>query len=212
MERRRGSRAAPCVHLRWACPNNHTYILALIRTHPISTGLITLSMQFRCDTLTQQYLIDTSSGLTIATKHQGSCLCWHCLSRPLKAKASVDSAMHNWSSLSHNTTNQPFKCLSMIRQREGTQRGSGTKAGEWKRGKLMEMELGETVELWSRAPLGDSSKSWTAAGKVHVCVSVGVCVCVCVRACVCMRVCVCAANSEQKTFFVALSENKRIQK
>lgn len=28
----------------------------------------------------------------------------------------------------------------------------------------------------------------------------------------CVRGCVCAANSEQKTFFVALSDNKRIQK
>lgn len=36
------------------------------------------------------------------------------------------------------------------------------------------------------------------------------CMCVCV--CLCMHVSVCAANSEQKTFFVALSNNKRIQK
>ena len=52
--------------------------------------------------------------------------------------------MHNWSSLSYNTTNQPFKCLSMIRQREGTQRGKRDKdrggSGEWESGKLMEME------------------------------------------------------------------------
>lgn len=80
------TRLQSCSHLRWACPNNHTYILALLCSHPFSTGLITFSLQFRCGTLTKQYLIDTSSGLTIATKHQGSCFCWHCLSQPLKAK------------------------------------------------------------------------------------------------------------------------------
>lgn len=85
-KRWQGSKAAPCVHLCWACPNNHTYILALLCSHPISTGLITFSLQFRCGTLTKQYLIDMSSGLTIATKHQGSCFCWHCLSPPLKVK------------------------------------------------------------------------------------------------------------------------------
>lgn len=62
------------------------------------------------------------------------------------------------------------------------------------------MEMGSGGRLWSGAPLGDSSKSWTAAGEVHVCTRVGVCVCTSV----------CAANSEQKTFFVALSDNKRI--
>lgn len=58
--------------------------------------------------------------------------------------------MHNWSSLSCNTTSQPFKCLSMIRQREGTQRGSGAKtgkSGEGKSGKLM--EIGSLERLWS---------------------------------------------------------------
>ncbi len=74
------------------------------------------------------------------------------------------------------------------------------KSGEWKSGKLMEME--SSGRLWSRAPLGDSSKSWTAVGAVRVYMCV----------CLCMHVSVCAANSEQKTFFVALSDNKRIQK
>lgn len=58
--------------------------------------------------------------------------------------------MHNWSSLSCNTTSQPFKCLSLIRQREGTVRGSGMKTGklgEGKSGKLMEREFGKTVGL-----------------------------------------------------------------
>ncbi len=88
----------------------------------------------------------------------------------IEGKATVDTAMHNWSSLSYNTTNQPFKCLSMIRRRGGTQRGSGTKtwgkSGEWKSGKLMEMESLE--RLWRQAPLGDSSKSRTAAGAARV--------------------------------------------
>ena len=56
---------------------------------------------------------------------------------------------------------------------------------------------------WCQAPLGDSSKSRTAAGSgARVCVFV----------CLCMHASVCAADSEQKTFFVALSDNKRIQK
>lgn len=111
----------------------------------------------------------------------------------------MDTALHNWSSLSYNTTNQPFKCLSMIRQRghtEGERDKDRGKSGEWKCGKLMEMESWE--RLWSAAPLGDSSKSWTAAAAV--------------RTYLCVYVSVCAANSEQKTFFVALSDNKIIQK
>lgn len=58
--------------------------------------------------------------------------------------------MHNWSSVSCNTTSQPFKCLSLIRQREGTQRGSGAKtgkSGEGKSGKLIEIEFGKIVGL-----------------------------------------------------------------
>lgn len=42
------------------------------------------------------------------------------------------------------------------------------------------------------------------------CTSMYVCLLVCV--CLCMHASVCAANSEQKTFFVALTDNKRIQK
>lgn len=58
----------------------------------------------------------------------------------IEGKATVDTAMHNWSSLSYNTTNQPFKCLSMIRQREGTQKGSRTKTGR--------SQVNESVESW----------------------------------------------------------------
>lgn len=76
----------PFVYLCWACANNHTYILPLLCARPFSTGLITFWRQFRCSTLTKQYLIDTSPGLTIATKHQGSCFCWHCSRAPLRAK------------------------------------------------------------------------------------------------------------------------------
>lgn len=76
----------PSVYLRWACANNHTYILPLLCAHPFSTGPITFWLQFQCGALTKQYRIDMSHGLTIATKHQGSCLCWHCSRAPLKAK------------------------------------------------------------------------------------------------------------------------------
>lgn len=49
-------------------------------------------------------------------------------------------------------------------------------SGDRKRGKLMEMESLE--RRWSGAPLGDSSKSRTAAGGAEAAVLMCVCVCV----------------------------------
>lgn len=119
----------PSVYLCWACANNHTYILPLLCAHPFfSTGLITFWLQFRCSTLTKQYLIDTKPGLTIATKHQGSCFCWHCSRAPIEGNAAVDTATHNWGSLSCGTTSRALKCLSMIRKGRRSE-GSGANAG-----------------------------------------------------------------------------------
>lgn len=78
----------------------------------------------------------------------------------------------------------------------GPRRGGWGGAGEGNAG----LEVRSVQRAGSRAPLGDSSKSWTAAGAACVCVNI------------CMCVCTCVANSEQKTFFVALRDNKRIQK
>lgn len=150
VERWQSSEVFPGVHLCWARPNNHTYILALLCTRPISTGLITFSLQFRCGTLTEQYLIDMSCGLTIATKHQGSCFCWHCLSPPLKAKplwtqqCIIEALCHTIQQIN------PFKCLSMIRQRGGTRGGAGQREGGVKWMEVWKVdgngELRKTVE------------------------------------------------------------------
>lgn len=53
-----------------------------------------------------------------------------------KKKNAVDTAMHNWSPLSYNTTNQPFKCLSVIRHGEGTRGGDKGRGKSGERGSV----------------------------------------------------------------------------
>lgn len=130
----------PFVYLCWACANNHTYILPLLCARPFSTGLITFWLQFRCSTLTKQYLIDTSSGLNNSHKTSGFLFLLTLLESAIEGKAAVDTATHNWPSVSCGTASRASKCLSMIRkgrQSEGSEARTG-KSGEgntwWKWG------------------------------------------------------------------------------
>lgn len=102
----------------------------------------------------------------------------------IETKVTVDTAMHNWSFLSYNTTNQTVKCLRMIRQGEGVGGGgvmtwpgrrqvNGSVKSWWK----------YIVRLWKIAPLGDSSKSWT---KPEKCTSLSVCLPLLLSMCVCV--------------------------
>ena len=131
LERWQGSRAVPCVHLCCACANNHTYILTLLCAHPFSTGLITFSLQ---PTMPYWHEFWPHN----SHKTSGFLFLLTLLELAIEGKATVDTVMHNWSSLSCNTTSQAFNCLIMIRQR-------GAAHGGWQR---WGSQVNGRVESW----------------------------------------------------------------
>lgn len=80
----------------------------------------------------------------------------------IESQATVDTAMHNWSPLSYNTTNKRFKCLSMISHGEYTHREREKQVNrEWRANRTGGREGERKKERGSPPPLGDTSKSRT---------------------------------------------------